>query len=696
MVLESIGFVFPWNWGGGQSSSGSPHETKKLRKKQVRTRSEQLEMNGYAKPDTDTRHEFSEGYYPGLVNISGTYCFMNSTIQAMASLSYLQPYLVAAHDKAVQFDVPSPVIDALLMLLQDLNAPRSSYHSIRPLDIIEALVNHSHGKHNSLFSSREHQDAQELFQLVSECVKKEIAAVNKEHQRDRGLGGFSQLNGAASQEIGMSVFDGLTANRRSCVVCGYTEAVMHFAFDSWQLAVPRYTASCRLEDCLAEYTKLEMLNDCICRKCSVIATRERLAQEADRLERIVLADPQASVSKKRRAKEARKLELKVRASLEHGRLEEDMRGIKLEKVFSRASTKQAMIARPPHVLALHLNRSLSYGQFAMKNLIRIVFPEILDLTPFMTSGSLSTVPSVPISAPPPNLPRSTTPTQAMYSTPRTIYRLSAVVCHYGQHSFGHYVCFRRKPRPPSCGTNRYAPPRLAHFLGCECEKCLHYGNIRDDDDAVDSMYRPGRGWLRVSDDSVRECGLESVLQEGSGAFMLYYERVVQSRPGIYPLHSSPRSSEETLRPKHSIEGVNGSTASLVSVMDSREGRERSVYGARIVRSVAAGRGRSASAAPSERGSSKDPLPNGNGFASSSVILLNGNASHSSLILEASTSKTAASSISAKSSKASNLSASAPDLREHSVSISSSHSSSSLPHHKSPQPVQPSSAVDLRA
>ncbi|KIK98299.1 hypothetical protein PAXRUDRAFT_31259 [Paxillus rubicundulus Ve08.2h10] len=698
MVLESIGFVFPWNWGTNQSSPASPHETKKLRKKQARTRSEQLEMNGYAKPDAGTRHEFSEGYYPGLVNISGTYCFMNSTIQAMASLSYLQPYLVAAHDKAVQLDVPSPVIDALLMLLQDLNAPRSSYHSIRPLDIIEALVNHSPGKHNSLFSSREHQDAQELFQLVSECLKKEIAAVNKEHQRDRGLGGFSQLNEAASQEIGMSVFDGLTANRRSCVVCGYTEAVMHFAFDSWQLAVPRYTASCRLEDCLAEYTKLETLNDCICRKCSVIATRERLAQEADRLERIVSADPQPSVSKKRRAKDARKLELRVRASLDHGRLEEDMKGVKLEKVFSRASTKQAMIARPPLVLALHLNRSLSYGQFAMKNSIRVFFPEILDLTPFMTSGSLSTVPSVPISAPPPNLPRSTTPTQAMYSTPQTVYRLSAVVCHYGQHSFGHYVCFRRKPRPPSCGATRYAPPRLAHFLGCECEKCLQLGNIRDDNDAVDSMYRPGRGWLRVSDDSVKECGLESVLQEGSGAFMLYYERVVQSRSGIYPLHSSPRSSEETLKPKHSIEGTNGSTASLTSVVNLREGRERSsVYGARIVRSVAAGRARSASAAPSERGSSKDPLPNGNGFASSSAILVNGNASHSSLIPEAGTSKTSTSSISAKSS---NLSASAPDLREHSVSISSSSShsssSSSLPHHKSPQPMQPSSAVDLKA
>ena len=38
--------------------------------------------------------------------------------QAMASLSYLQPYLAAAHYTAVQLDVASPVIDALLALLQ--------------------------------------------------------------------------------------------------------------------------------------------------------------------------------------------------------------------------------------------------------------------------------------------------------------------------------------------------------------------------------------------------------------------------------------------------------------------------------------------------------------------------------------------------------------------------------------------------
>ena len=328
----------------------------------------------------------------------------------------------------------------------------------------------------------------------------------------------------------------------------------------------------------------------------------------------------------------------------------------------------------------------------MKNSIRIIFPEILDLTPFMTSGSLSTVPSVPISAPPPNLPRSTTPTQAMYSTPRTIYRLAAVVCHYGQHSFGHYVCFRRKPRPPSCGATRFAPPRLVHPLGCECEKCLRNGNIRDDDEPVDSMYRSGRGWLRISDDSVKECGIETVLQEGSGAFMLYYERVVQSRSGIYPLHGSPRSSEETLKPNHSTHGVNGSTASLAS----RDEIERSACGARIVRSVAAGRGRSASLAPSERGPNKDfDPPNGN-RSTASLILPNGNASHSSVTLKPSRPRTHGAGSSPESLNLSNLSASAPDLHRRPTSAPLSQSRSTLPPRHAPTQSLQTSIVGLQA
>lgn len=110
------------------------------------------------------------------------------------------------------------------------------------------------GKQRSaLFSSREHQDAQELFQLLSECVKNESKAVDDELSRDRGLGELSrapseepEYAGTAAvreKDAGKGVFDGLTANRRSCVECGYTEAVMHFAFDNWQLAVPRMASA---------------------------------------------------------------------------------------------------------------------------------------------------------------------------------------------------------------------------------------------------------------------------------------------------------------------------------------------------------------------------------------------------------------------------------------------------------------------
>jgi ubiquitin carboxyl-terminal hydrolase 1 len=309
---------------------------------------------------------------------------------------------------------------------------------------------------------------------------------------------------------------------------------------------------------------------------------------------------------------------------------------------------------------LHLNRSLSYGHYAAKNTVRILFPECLDLTPFTTSGNLSTKPSVPISSQPPLLPRSTTPTPATYSVQRNIYRLSAVVCHYGQHSSGHYICYRRKPRPISYGSRRFAPPRLADPLDCDCDKCNRYGPVRDDDETVDSMYRPGRGWLRISDDSVKECGIETVVQESSGAFMLYYERVVQSsRPGIYPLHNSPRSSEETLKPR-----MNGSTTSLESVLadaDVVEGRgrammgPRAVMGPRVVRSVAAGR-RSVSAAPSDRDSMFRSTPS----------LLNGSA----IPLKATPSQVSVSSTSTQSTYSS-LSASAPNIMHQRTSSSSS-------------------------
>jgi ubiquitin carboxyl-terminal hydrolase 1 len=136
----------------------------------------------------------------------------------------------------------------LLLIPPDLNTPSSHCRSIRPVDVIAALSQPEPGRRASpLFSSREHQDAQELFQLVSEYVKKEATTVDREGARDLGFGAFACLSSApaiaTSVDVSKGVFDGLTANRRSCCECGYTEAVMHFPFDSWQLTVPRVVRS---------------------------------------------------------------------------------------------------------------------------------------------------------------------------------------------------------------------------------------------------------------------------------------------------------------------------------------------------------------------------------------------------------------------------------------------------------------------
>ncbi|KAI3611686.1 hypothetical protein WG66_007653 [Moniliophthora roreri] len=679
MVLESLGLVLPWNWGHGSGSTTSvTHPEKRRSKKKASKASEGVELSIYG---------HGEGYYPGLVNISGTYCFMNSTVQALSSLSYLQPHLDAIHEKAELLDVPTPVIDTLRDLLHRLNTSHSRPSSIRPIDLITVLSSRS--GLNSLINSREHQDAQELFQLLSECIKSEITAIDKEQARDRGLGGLAQAM-EHNKEVGKSVFDGLTAHRRSCVVCGYTEAVMHFPFDNWQLAVPRMASTCLLEDCLSDYTRLEVLKDCICRKCSLNATHRRLIGELETLSQVQNPTP----SKKKRLKEVRKMEAKVRAALEQGRIEDELEGVRMEKVFSAMSTKQAMIARPPPVLALHINRSMHFTHYASKNNIRILFPEILDLTPFTTSGNLSIVPTSSMSTPSPPPQRSSfspSPsvsagsTRSRSGTPtlesqkdalsRTIYRLSAVVCHYGAHSFGHYVCFRRKPKSGVSESERWKPPKLVVETvlpdpsavdgpdGSE-ESAEGFEDYVWEDSDPETVPGSGRGWLRVSDDSVTECGIESVLQEGSGAFMLYYERAIISRPpssmttnsiptngsarheSPYPISNglkggyqgigvgvgTPLDSEETLKPETmttvSSIHLNGSASvgSLISSVES--GNEKvplslslraaswnggsfggstsgspPVMGARIVRNVAAGRRkRSLSAAPSFNGS----------------------------------------------------------------------------------------------
>ena len=119
---------------------------------------------------------------------------------------------------------------------------------------------------------------------------------------------------------------------------------------------------CRLEDCLEEYTRLEVLRDCVCRKCSLVATHRYLQHDIAMLEEATKPEMHPSHSKKKRLRESRRMEARVRSALQEGRIEDDIKDVRMERVVSPA-TKQAMIARvrplPMLLLTYLFNTSLA-------------------------------------------------------------------------------------------------------------------------------------------------------------------------------------------------------------------------------------------------------------------------------------------------------------------------------------------------
>lgn len=72
----------------------------------------------------------------------------------------------------------------------------------------------------------------------------------------------------------------------------------------------------------------------------MLATYNKLLAEAGR----TTSEPNSQASRERVAR-TRRLEARVKAAIEEGRIEEDIPGVRLEKVYSKESTKQVMIAR---------------------------------------------------------------------------------------------------------------------------------------------------------------------------------------------------------------------------------------------------------------------------------------------------------------------------------------------------------------
>ena len=447
---------------------------------------------------------------PGLGNWDNS-CYQNSVIQGLASMPSLFAFLGRTTDQENPHSTKAALVDIISKLNDPTNAGRLFWTPAR----LKSM------------SSWQQQDAQEYFSKVVDEIERDTLKENDGKIKHAGLGsvaelqvptidddnanensekrdipsagmisGIDQLPDELGSMITRSPLEGLLAQRVGCLACGYVEGLSLIPFNCLTVPLGKQWMY-DIRTCLDEYTTLEPIDGVDCIKCTLLYNKKQLerlrtqfydqdAGDSNPLVPPLSAALLSSVDDRLSA---------VNSSLDN----EDFSDNTLLKkcqipARSRISTtksRQAVIARAPRSLVIHVNRSI-FNEFSgvqSKNLADVRFPLHFDLTSWCLGIMPSKIDEVEAETWNVNPSTSMLPAEADAEDLRTqeIYELRAVITHYGRHENGHYICYRRHP-----------------------------GISKAEDGAVGP-------WWRFSDEEVTQVSEENVLSQG-GIFMLFYEK----------------------------------------------------------------------------------------------------------------------------------------------------------------------------
>ena len=478
---------------------------------------------------------------PGLGNWDNS-CYQNSVLQVtippiihlrpdsdlfqgIASLcsipSYLDGLTSGTLNDLHSSGISIPTVTALREFLKELNSPRNSGRLLWTPSVLKSM------------SSWQQQDAQEYFSKIVEQLNKELLTA-VERLGKRSSSGLrpktddmeplevinrrseesgpqqslerpahakadlhSGLHGSSSAGLWplQNPLEGFLAQRVGCLQCGWSEGLSMIPFICLTLPLGR-GRSFDLAYCLDEYTKLEHIEGVECARCTLLRARFQLESlmETSDFENPASLSGNSRISAKDELLQSTVLPRlqAVNSALDEEDFSENTLSNKC-KINARnrvtvTKSRQAVIARAPKSLVIHINRSVFDEASGMqtKNYAQVLFPKMLDLGPWCLDFETSRDSR--------DQDRTIEPSRSLLTDKREhsgqegpVYQIRAVITHYGRHENGHYICYRKYPTEPS---------------GRQTEQ----------------------RWWQLSDDEVTTVTEEEVLEQG-GVFMLFYDRI---------------------------------------------------------------------------------------------------------------------------------------------------------------------------